>query len=247
MSTKSENKNKKPGLKVIIAVAVVVLIILGVYLLTHQVQEAAPLPADVAAQAEAAAQQSGEPERILNNSLEITEIGEYTGLYVEDGTDEAVSGVLMMKVKNLTAEPVQYARITLAQGSEMATFDISVLPAGATAMVIEKNRMAYSAEFETAQAECLHLAGFDKALSLQEDKLEIQLLDGALNITNISGQDIDQTIVLCYKNISDGEYLGGIAYRIKLEDGLKAGEVRQIMASHFHQPGSELLFVDFAG
>lgn len=39
-------------------------------------------------------------------------------------------------------------------------------------------------------------------------------------------------------------YHGGIAYRIRIEGGMKAGELKQIMATHLQETGSEILFVD---
>jgi len=37
----------------------------------------------------------------LGNSLEITDIGSYTGIYMEDGSDDVVSGIQMIIVKNV--------------------------------------------------------------------------------------------------------------------------------------------------
>ena len=102
-------------------------------------------------------------------------------------------------------------------------------------------------DYMSLSAKCENLALFDRELSLHEDKLKIQTLDGALNITNVSGADIQQDIVLCYKGWQNGMYYGGIAYRIKLEGGLKAGELRQVMANHFMEPGSKMVFVDLVG
>lgn len=250
----SAKNTKKTGNRLIIAVAVVAVLLIAVIFLLFNANthEAAKLPDNVIDQSQEQAQQESQenlqPQRVLKETLEIQEIGEYTGLYVEDGSDEAVSGLLMMVVTNISEDPIQYAEIVLDVEGQTAKFTVSVLPAGGSAVLIEQNRMEYSddIDYTQVQAECVHLAGFDKALSLHEDLLEIQLLDGALNITNISGNDITDTIILCYKNASNGVYHGGIAYRIKLEGGLKAGELRQIMATHLHQPGSELLFVDFA-
>ena len=198
-------------------------------------------PAEVSAAAEA----DWEP-RVLKDAIRVDKVGSYTGLYVEDGSDEPVSGLLMMVVTNITAEPIQYARLRLDTGAGLATFDVSVLPAGASAVLIEQGRMAYdsAADYAGATLECVNLAGFDKPLSLQEDRLEIQVLNGAINITNISGEDISGTILLCYKNVSNGVYHGGIAYRVRLEQGLKAGEIQQLMGTHFHEGSSEILFAE---
>ena len=185
---------------------------------------------------------------ILRNVIQVQQVSEYIGVYMEDGTDEVVSDVMMMVVKNLSSDSIQYAEIHLPVGEETARFTVTALPAGGTAILLEQSRMQYreDGDYDLSKAECVNLAGFDKELTLRENLLEIQCLDGALNVRNISGQDITGDIVICYKNYENGVYYGGIAYRIRIEGGLKADELRQLMLSHFHQPGSQLIFVDIA-
>ncbi len=182
----------------------------------------------------------------LTEGLDLIEAASYTGFFLEDGSDEVVTGVLMIVVKNTSAEPIQYAEIQMDVEGETAQFSVTALPAGEEAVLLERNRMPYKAEVDylSAPAECTSLAVFSGELSLHEDKLKIQPLDGALNITNISSAEITDTITLCYKGYQNGQYYGGIAYRIRLEGGLKAGELRQIMAEHFQEPGSKLVFVE---
>lgn len=239
----AKNKKKNTGLLWILLAAAVVL--LTVLLLNLPADTQTP-EAEAPAQSASPEETQPEPLFLLKDTLRVDEIGEYTGIYVEDGSDEPVTGLLMMLVTNISGEPVQYAEIDLDLGEETARFSVSVLPAGGTAVLIEQNRMEYSTDVDygAAAAECTSLAGFDRTLSLQEDKLLIQLLDGGVNIKNISGNDIAETIVLYYKNISNGVYHGGIAYRVRLEGGLKAEELRQIMVDHIQQPGTELMFVD---
>ena len=47
--------------------------------------------------------------------------------------------------------------------------------------------------------------------------------------------------------MTEGIYYGGITYRITLENGLKTDEVRQMMASHFSDTGSRIMFVAIDG
>lgn len=249
MSKTNETKMKKGW---IVALVLAAVLILALLLLPKSGESAGNTDSTEETSAVQASQPEetapDQPQRLLKDTLRIDKIDSYTGLYVEDGSDEAVSGLLMMLVTNISEEPVQYAEIALDLGDETAKFSVSVLPAGGTAVLIEQNRMAYdkSVDYASASAECVHLADFEKPISLREDILQIQVLEGAINIMNISGEDIDGTILLCYKNISNGVYHGGIAYRVRLEGGLKAGEVKQIMGTHFRQDGSEILFVDIA-
>ena len=185
---------------------------------------------------------------VLQDGIEVLSIGSYTGLYMEDGSDEVLSGILMMKVTNTGSTPIQYAQITMTVGEETAEFTLSTLNPGATMVVLEQNRMAYDSAVDYASAEITgkNVALFREEMTLHEDKLEIQILDGAINVKNISGMDIDGNVVIYYKNVAAGVYYGGITYRITLEGGLKADEVRQLMASHFSDTGSEIMFVTIA-
>ena len=241
MSAKKMNK-KIP----VLIIAGILLVAAVLWFSVNRIGTAVELPEDAQTAAPAASAET-EPaaQLILREALLVREIGSHTGPYWEDGSDEQVTDVLSMTVTNVTEDPIQYAQITMELPEGTATFSVTALPAGETAVLLETGRMRYdkSIDYGSATVECQNLAGFDKPLSLQEQKLEIQLLDGALNITNISGEDIAGTIILCYKNVENGIYQGGIGYRIRLEEGLKAGEIRQIMATHIHQPGTELVFV----
>lgn len=186
-----------------------------------------------------------EAEFDLGRGLKITDVGSYTGVYMEDGSDEIVSRILMAVVTNTSDRDLEYAEITLTGGETEAKFTVSTLPAGASAVLLEKTRMEFPGEgvFDSAAAE--NVSFFDTPMSLHEDVLKLQGLDGALNITNISGRDITGDIVIYYKNSSADMYYGGITYRVRLEGGLKAGEIRQIMTDHYSASGSTVLFVTY--
>ena len=160
---------------------------------------------------------------------------------MEDGTDEVVSGILMIIVKNTGEKAVQYAEITLPDSG--AFFTLSTLPAGESVVLLEQTRMAYTGNEDVTQAAASNMAVFSEPLSLCEDKLQLQILDGALNVINISGQDIEGDVVIYYKNAASDLYYGGITYRVRIEGGLKADEVKQIMADHFSASGSKVMFV----
>lgn len=179
----------------------------------------------------------------LNDYLQIVNVGAYTGVYMEDGSDEVVSGVLMLVVKNISEEAVQYAEITLPTENGDAKFSLSTLPAGESCVLLEQTRMQHTGSEDVTRATAENLAVFSQELSLREETLKLQILDGAINVTNISGQDIAGDIVVYYKNAAADLYYGGITYRIRIEGGMKADEIKQIMASHFSESGSKIMFV----
>ena len=184
-----------------------------------------------------------ETEAFLDSHLKIVNVGSYTGAYVEDGSNDIVSDVLMMVVTNFSEEDVQYAEIIMPTTAGDAIFNLSTLPAGESVVLLEQNRMAYTGEEDTSTAMCQNVAVFSEPLSLREDMLKLQILDGAINVKNISGQDISDDIVIYYKNAAADLYYGGITYRIRIEGGLKADEIKQITATHFSDSGSKIMFV----
>lgn len=179
----------------------------------------------------------------LGEGLVITKIGNYTGIYMEDGTDEVVSGILMVELENTSTMDLQLGYVKLRYGEEEAVFQITNLPAGKKLVALERSRMAYRPEQpDSAVAEN---TAFQDRFSMHEDEIEIVALDGVINVVNISDRDIENNIYVYYKNVAGGVYYGGITYRVTIEGGLKAGEIRQLMASHFDAEGSEILMVSY--
>lgn len=179
----------------------------------------------------------------LGFGLQVTDTGSYTGIFVEDGSDEVVSGVLMLVVRNSGTQDIQYAELSLPTAAGEAKFTLSTLPAGQSVVLLEQSRMAWSADERYTQVTLSNVALFTQPVSLCREQLQLQGLDGVLNITNISGQDITGDIVIYYKNAASDLLYGGITYRVRISGGLKAGELRQIAASHFYARGSRVMFV----
>ena len=182
-------------------------------------------------------------ENYLGKGLTLLEVGKYTGIYMEDGTDEVVSDVLMLIVSNDGDQDIQYAEITISTSGGDAKFSLSTLPVGEKIVLLEQNRMIWSADEDYSNVKAKNIAVFSEPVTLCAEQLEFQTLDGVINITNISGEDITGDITVYYKNAATDLLYGGITYRIRLEGGLKPDEIRQIMASHFTRSGSRIMFV----
>ena len=179
----------------------------------------------------------------LGNGVQITGLISYTGAFMEDRTDEVVADVLGIQVMNSGSEFIQTMDITLTSGDTEAQFTLSSLFPGETVIVLEKNRMAYSDSLEFQSAQTSSVAFFQTPPGMCEDQLKIQCLNGVINVTNISGEDISGDILIYYKNYVSGVYYGGITYRIRMEGGIKAGEIKQGTAAHFNPDNSTVVFV----
>lgn len=180
-----------------------------------------------------------EEEIMLGNGLTLIQTGSYTGKYVEDGSDDEVEDVMFILVRNNTSSDLQYADITLQKGDEELTFTASNIPSSASVMLLEKNRKPSEKKITSAKAE--NVVFFKKEMKLQSSLFQLQKLDGAINMINISGRDITEDIYLYYKNVSDGHYFGGITYLAKVSGGIKKDEVKQLSTKHFLTSSSEIV------
>ncbi len=178
----------------------------------------------------------------LGNGLEITDMGSYTGTYMEDGSDEFVTGVMMIIVANTGDADLQFASIELAFADTTANFELSNLAVGQSVVLLEKQRQPQP-QGQPMSAVARNVVLFDSPMSLCTELVEITGLDGMLNVKNISGADITGDIVVYYKNSATDLLYGGITYRVRIEGGLAAGEIRQVVAGHYRSSGSSICMV----
>lgn len=261
MSGKYERKQKKSRkplwLILLAAVLLLLAVVAGVYFLTEQEQPGEENRPALPAETNPAVQETEEPtvpdeteaeeEYLLSidANIKILEIGSYTGAYMEDASDEPVENILRITVKNMGNEPLQYSKFRLvSENEDEALFEMTTLMPGETIMVLEANRKTYDESVEYTVVRSENLAYFQYEPVLQEDKLQIQPLDGGFNIKNISGEDITGKIVIYFKDYGDGQYLGGITYSGTIQNGLEAGEIRQIMSGNFTATGTKVVFIN---
>ena len=189
-----------------------------------------------------------EPQGLdLGSGILITDYIRYTGPFLEDRSDAFVSDVLAIRVTNAGDEYIQTMDILLSDGETVARFSLSTLFPGDTVIVPEVNRMLFADAPEFTEFSTESVALFDDPPGMCADRIAIQCLDGVMNITNISGEDITEDIFVYYKNYTDGVYCGGITYRLRLTGGLKDGEIRQGSAAHFDRENSRIVFVTCGG
>lgn len=265
MSGKYQKKKKKSsGLwTVLVLLAVVLGLFVALWIVAGNEAEEMPLPTgpeETAAPETTAAQPdatgiSTEPPYTfeeeeegftgftLERGLEILRYGKYVGIYMEDGSDEFVTNVMMIEVHNGGEEAIQYAKITVSGPAGDAVFTLTTLMPGDTMVVLEAERKSYENTDEYTEARLDNIAVFAETPSLMEDQVQIQPLDGGFNITNISGEDITGEIAVYFKDMAGDMYYGGITYVCRIEGGLKADEVKQIMSANFTDTNSQVVFV----
>lgn len=182
-------------------------------------------------------------EMMLDNELVITKVGGYTGNYMEDATDEEVTDVLAIVVENRSEKILQYTEITLTGESGSGTFQLSTLNPKEKVLVLETGRRTYQTGDAYTEASVKNTVFFDEELSTYPELLEVQPLDGGFNITNISEKEITGDITVYFKDFENDMLMGGITYRGRIEGGLQAGEVRQIMTDNFTESNTKVMFI----
>lgn len=184
------------------------------------------------------------PYTIPGTSLTIESIGQYTGPFIEDGSDEPKANLISIVVKNNSDKLLQYAQINIKiNDSQDVIFNVSTLPAGTSAVVLESTGLVEFKDGDTYKYVDSINTYLDET-SLMEDKIEITKSDSKLIIKNNSNEDLG-TVYVYYKYIQQGgAYLGGITYRSKFEN-VSAGSTVKVDAKHFSESSSKILMVDY--
>lgn len=181
------------------------------------------------------------PFRDDSSGIEIERIDNYSGYYIEDGTEDEVDSVAAVTLKNNSDQAIEYGSIRLSQGEQTLEFQISLIPAGAQAVVMEANRNLYDADSELSY-EGSTVANIESMDMAQNSVSVTTGTDGGITVTNIGQSDIPELRVF-YKNLlDDNVYMGGIAYNAKIE-GLKSGESRTIYPSHYDPEHGEIMMI----
>lgn len=182
----------------------------------------------------------------LGYGLQITDAGRYTGMYMEDGSGDIVSGVMMVIIRNSGEQDVQLANITALCGDLEYRFSLTNLAAGEQVVLLDLDRKESGGEI-LSSAVLTESVLFSEPMDRMADAIEISGLDGMLNVKNVSDADMEGDIFIYYKYAAEDIFYGGITFRVRIEGGLKAGELRQIPAGHYSPAGCVIVQVTANG
>lgn len=184
------------------------------------------------------------PYTVGTTPIVIENIGQYSGVFVEDGSNISVDNVLSVIVKNNSDEMIQYGEFELKNSDgEVAVFKVSNLPPKTSALVCESTgKIKYKEECKYEVTDSIH-ASLNET-SLLNDKLDIKKENNKLTITNKTEDNLG-TVYVYYKYKQDGgAYLGGITYRTKFENVTSKATIEADTA-HFNVNTSEIIMVDY--
>ncbi len=180
----------------------------------------------------------------LDAELCVTHIGNFTGRYVEDGSDEQVTDVCAVQVENRGDRTVQLAQFQIISDDVTYEFLLTTLPPGQKAIVQESGRQSYT-ETEVAPQKIVQtLIYFDTEPSLYEEVFAVTGMENGLELRNLTDQKIEGPIYVYYKTRTADGFAGGITYRIEFP-GLEAGESYQTAVQHFWLGSSQVMFIAY--
>ena len=181
------------------------------------------------------------PYDVPGTGITVQNISSYSGIYVEDGSDQEISNVSAMQMYNSGSSAVEYVSVSVKCNGEQLEFEASDIPAGASVMVQEKNKKAYQSGTYT---ECVGTAAKVDGFGMSEDKVQVTPNDdNAFTVTNLTEETIPCVRIFYKLYMEDkGIYVGGITYNVKVTE-LKAGTSQTVSPSHYAQGYSRLMMV----
>lgn len=173
-------------------------------------------------------------------SISIRALGGYDGLFIEDGSDAKVSGVLALQFTNNGSEAIQYAEYAFQVDGETLNFKLSDLPAGYSAVVLEANRHPYNSA-EVLKLTDRVVATMETLSFASEQVLVVDNGDDSLTLMNLTNETLPVVRVF-YKFYYEAEnvFVGGITYTAKGRN-IPAGGSVTIYPSHYVSDGCVLM------
>lgn len=149
-------------------------------------------------------------------NLICVEISRFSGGFVEDGSGDQVRDVAAILVANNTGKFLELATVTYKVGDRTATFQVTGLPSGKQAWVMESNRLTLSDGDELVLEDCQET--YNPNAILSSDDLSVSRQGNSLTLTNTSGRKLSNVAVYYKNTLEDGTFLGGITYYIAFGD-----------------------------
>lgn len=183
---------------------------------------------------------------VIGSGINLMKLSTVDGEFVEDGSDDAVKGVMAATFKNVLDKTLQYAKLQIKIGEEVYNFEISTIPAGESVIAFETSRKsAPSGILGDVTMTAVHIVYFEIEQPLMEDTLEITVENGIIKIENISNESITRDFSVFYKNKNEETFIGGITYRVRIVDTLEPGKTLTGYASHAVPDESIIMFVQY--
>lgn len=182
---------------------------------------------------------------VLEQGLYIVRMGNFSGRYVEDGSDAQVENFCSVIVENRSTRTLQLLQFKVIDGDRVYEFRLTTLPPGERAVVQELSRTTFVPGEALMRADVELCVFFDKEPSLHEDVFAISGTENGIELRNLTDKEISGPIYVYYKTRTADGFGGGITYRVTVP-GLAAKGVYKASVSHFWPGSSQVMFIDYA-
>ncbi len=166
----------------------------------------------------------------VDSWLKIIEIDEYYGR-------------LAVVAENVSDDDVEYALLTVKTKNGTLTFNVSALLKGTKAVLL-CNESVGCDPYEVYTAwQTENKVIFENPPAMNDDKIEVQVMDGSISVKNISGEDIESDIYIYYKDKKDDVINGSVTYKIRV-DALKEGSQTFVKTPDINENNCQIVFTD---
>lgn len=182
---------------------------------------------------------------LVDAGIYIVHMGNFSGRYVEDGSDAQIENFCAVIIENRSERTVQLLQFRIIGAEREHEFRLTTLPPGERAIVQDLNREAFVADKSIMRADVEMCVFFPEEPSLHEDVFAISGMENGIELRNRTDSDIPGPIYVYYKTRTAEGYAGGITYRLTIP-GLAANGTYSTAVNHFWPGSSQVMFIDYA-
>lgn len=178
------------------------------------------------------------PEDPEDPKLSCDKIAQFSGIFIEDGSDAPVDNVVALLVTNHSEKFLDLANVVYEIDGKKATFIVTGLPAGSSTWVMEYSKMEISSDSVITYLGCT--TSFREDVIHTTEDVTIKCDGSLLYATNNTDRTLENVFIY-YKSLhSDGNYFGGITYMVEF-GSIEPGETVEELGGHFSVDESEIV------
>ena len=182
---------------------------------------------------------------LVSEDIYIVRMANYSGRFVEDGSDAELENYCAVVVENRSEKTIQLLQFTISGKERTYSFRLTTLPPGERAIVQEINRSAVANGEVIVSVNVEAIVYFAEEPSLHEDIFTISGSENGIELRNRTNQKISGPIYVYYKTRTSNGYVGGITYRVTIPS-LEANGIYEAAVNHFWPGSSQVMFIEYA-
>lgn len=150
------------------------------------------------------------PHALPDSGLIVEDLVSCSGVFRENGQDEAAENVAALMLYNPSERMVEFAAVSVEQGGRILYFFVYRLPPNSHCLIPEKGKSAFQ---DTALTACRELCVRWTYQELSRRQLDYLGVGKQLTIINRDSRQQEHVTVWYKQYVRDGDYyLGGVAY-----------------------------------